>query len=55
MTLPQQDELDISVCFGLTRQQTKQVKNSDLKFISHMSPFDYLPQFHLEKHISVRG
>ena len=44
MTLPQQDEFDISVCFGLTRQRTKQVRDSDLKIISHTSPFDYLPQ-----------
>ena len=39
MTLPQQDEFDISVCFGLTRQRTKQVRDSDLKIISHTSPF----------------
>ena len=44
MNLPQEDEFDISVSLSLTRQQTKQIKNSDLKFIAHTSPFDYLPQ-----------
>ena len=44
MNLSQEDEFDVSVRFGLTRQRTKQVKDSDLKFISHTSPFDYLPQ-----------
>lgn len=44
LKLPDQDEFDVQFCIGLTRQQTKQVKNSNLKFISHTSPFDYLPQ-----------
>lgn len=41
---PNQDEFDIQCCLGLTRQQTKAIKDSDLKFISHTSPFDYLPK-----------
>ena len=44
LQLPDQDEFDVQCCLGLTRQQTKQVKNSDLKFIAHTSPFDFLPQ-----------
>ena len=41
--LPSKDEFDITMSLGLTRQQTKQVKDSNLKFIAHTSPFDYLP------------
>ena len=44
LELPDQDEFDVQFCIGLTRQQTKQVKNSNLKFIAHTSPFDFLPQ-----------
>lgn len=44
LKLPDQDEFDVQCCLGLTRQQTKQVKNSNLKFIAHTSPFDFLPQ-----------
>ena len=44
LKLPDQDEFDIQCCLGLTRQQTNAVKDSDLKFISHSSPFDYLPK-----------
>ena len=44
LNLPAQDEFDVLCCLGLTRQQTKQVKNSNLKFIPHTSTFDYLPQ-----------
>lgn len=44
LNLPDQDEFDVQCCLGLTRQQTKQVRDSDLKFIAHTSSFDYLPQ-----------
>ena len=44
LELPDQDEFDVQCCIGLTRQQTKQVKNSNLKYIAHTSPFDFLPQ-----------
>ena len=40
-----QDEFDVLVRIGLTRQQTKQAKDNNLKFIPHTSPFDYLPSF----------
>ena len=41
--LQQQNEFDVSLKVGLTRQQTKQAKDNKLKFIPHTSPFDYLP------------
>ena len=41
--LPSKDEFDTTISLGLTRQQTKRVKDSNLKFIAHTSPFDYLP------------
>ena len=44
LELPDQDEFDVQCYIGLTRQQTKQVKNSNLKYIAHTSPFDFLPQ-----------
>lgn len=44
LNLSDQDEFDVQCCIGLTRQQTKQVKNSNLKFVPHTSTFDYLPQ-----------
>ena len=40
-----QGEFDISLRIGLTRQQTKEAKDCGLKFITHTSPFDYLPSF----------
>ena len=44
LILPDYDEFDIPCCIGLTRKQTKQVKNSNLKFVPHTSTFDYLPR-----------
>lgn len=41
--LPSKDEFDTTISLGLTRQQTKQVNNSNLRFIAHTSTFDYLP------------
>lgn len=42
--LPDNEEFDVSVSVELTRSQTKDTKNSNLKFISHTSPFDFLPK-----------
>ena len=50
--LPDEEEFDITISFGLTRKQSKDTKNSNLKFISHTSPFDYLPAFS-RKNIAV--
>ena len=44
LPLPDTDEFDTSVSVDLTRSQTKDTKNSKLKFISHTSPFDFLPK-----------
>ena len=44
LILPDYDEFDIPCRIGLTRKQTKQVKNSNLKFVPHTSTFDYLPR-----------
>lgn len=41
--LPSKDEFDTTISLESTRQQTKQVKDSNLKFIAHTSQFDYLP------------
>ena len=43
--LPDQTEFDVPYHLGLTRQQTKQAKNSGFRFVPHTSSFDYLPQF----------
>ncbi len=40
-----QGEFDVSLRLGLTKQQTKQAKDNNLKYIPHASPFDYLPSF----------
>lgn len=42
--LPDSNEFDVSVSVDLTRSQTKETKNSNLKFLSHTSPFDFLPK-----------
>ncbi len=42
LTLPN-DEFDLSFTLGLTRKQTNETKASDLKYLSHSTPFDYLP------------
>ena len=44
LPLPDNEEFDVSVSVELTRSQTKDTKNSNLKFISHTSPFDFLPK-----------
>lgn len=44
LPLPDTDEFDTSVSVDLTRSQTKDTKNSNSKFISHTSPFDFLPK-----------
>lgn len=44
LPLPDDEEFDVSVSVELTRSQTKDTKNSNLKFISHTSPFDFLPK-----------
>ena len=44
LPLPDIEEFDVSVSVELTRSQTKDTKNSNLKFISHTSPFDFLPK-----------
>ena len=52
LPLPDEEEFDITVSVGLTRNQSKDAKNSNLKFIAHTSPFDYLPTFS-RKNIAV--
>ena len=44
LPLPDNEEFDVSVSVELTRSQTKDTKKSNLKFISHTSPFDFLPK-----------
>ena len=44
LPLPDNEEFDVSVSVELTRSQTKDTKNSNLKFLSHTSPFDFLPK-----------
>ena len=44
LILPDHDEFDVLCRIGLTRKQTKQVKNSNLKLVPHTSTFDYLPR-----------
>ena len=44
LQLPDSNEFDISACVGLTRKQTNEVKQSNLKLVSHTQKFDYLPK-----------
>ena len=44
LQLPDSNEFDISACVGLTRKQTNEVKQSNLKLVSHTQNFDYLPK-----------
>ena len=44
LQLPNSNEFDITVCVGLTRKQTNEVKQSNLKLVSHTQNFDYLPK-----------
>ena len=44
LKLPNSNEFDITVCVGLTRKQTNEVKQSNLKLVSHTQNFDYLPK-----------
>lgn len=44
LPLPDTQEFDTSVSVDLTRSQTKDTKSSNLKFLSHTSPFDFLPK-----------
>ncbi len=44
LQLPNPNEFDITVCVGLTRKQTNEVKQSNLKLVSHTQNFDYLPK-----------
>lgn len=44
LPLPDSNEFDVSVSVELTRSQTKETKNSNMKFLSHTSPFDFLPK-----------
>lgn len=54
LTLPQTNEVDISVVLNLTRKQTnKTKKDKNLKFVPHNSNFDYLPT-HCKKAIPVK-
>jgi len=44
LELPKLEEFDVDVRFWFSRQQTKEVKaNSDIKFLSTSSKFDFLP------------
>lgn len=44
LSLPDEDEFDVSFSLGLTRKQTNEVKRSDLKYLAHNTAFDFLPQ-----------
>ncbi len=44
LPLPDNEEFDVSVSVELTRSQTKATKKSNMKFLSHTSPFDFLPK-----------
>ena len=44
LKLPKSNEFDITVCVGLTRKQTNEVKQSNFKLVSHTQNFDYLPK-----------
>lgn len=44
LPLPTTDEFDTSFSLNLTRKQSKNIKgNSNFKYISHSTPFDFLP------------
>ncbi len=49
LPLPNSDEFDVPVSIELTRSQTKDTKNSTMKFLSHTSPFDFLPKTSAKK------